>query len=304
MLTAYAGPIVAYGDMGAGYTDPDKAPSLFWGGSGLFDPRMGYGQQRDGTIGFAGGSTLIPVIDAVPSTLTTTAIAAAQVPVAGTAMTLVSTTGAGITVLSAALKVYPSGNTVPVGALAIDGAPGVVAFGSASVATGNTKISLYDPTKALARNIQIASVGNDTGGTFLVSGYDIYGYPMSERITGANAGTATGTKAFKFVTSVVPAGTLSGSNVSVGQGDKYGFPLRVDSIGYVSIWFNNLQIASSATGTFTFADTTTATTTTGDVRGTYLVASASNATKRLQMFITPSIANLGSNTGLFGVTQA
>jgi len=50
--------------------------------------------------------------------------------------------------------------------------------------------------------------------------------------------------------------------------------------------------------------TSPATTTTGDVRGTYALQSAADASKRLvvRQFVTP--ANMGSIAGLFGVTQA
>ena len=169
--------------------------------------------------------------------------------------------------------------------------------------TGATQ--LYDPTKALARAVTISSNANDSGGTFTVRGYDVYGYPLSEAITGAAAsGTVTGNKAFKFITSITPTGTINSTSVSVGQSDKYGFPLRVDSFGYVDVIWAAATVAAQSTGTFTYAVTTAATSTTGDVRGTWLANSASDGTKRLQVFITPSVANILSQTGLWGVTQA
>lgn len=311
--TAFQGPLIVYGDRApAGVTgalNPDKAPSLFWGGTAIFDHRSGYNKTRAGAIGVWSQMCL----DVVPSALTTTAIAAAQVPVAGTAMTLVSSTGAGVTYLSTALQVWPSGATVPAAALALDGAPTLLAFGTASISTGNTTVSIYNPSTALARNIQIASVGDDSAATFVVRGYDVYGYAMTETITGTNATTAQGKKAFKFVVSITPAGTLSGSNASAGQGDKFGFPVRADTFNYVRVVWNNTFAASTTTpfGTasaYAFADATTATATTGDVRGTVYAGTAnpSNATRRLQVQVIPSAINLqaGGTTGLFGVTQA
>ena len=60
-------------------------------------------------------------------------------------------------------------------------------------------------------------------------------------------------------------------------------------------------------GTFVAADTATATTTTGDVRGTYVPSSATDGIKRLVMTIAlPGIA-VGPNAtriGALGVTQA
>lgn len=302
-LTHLDSPVLSSGGVnGSIGGNPDQAPNVFNAGYAIQDTRFTYrrGGQGNGSpviLGWlATGKAML--VDAVPSTLTTTAIAAAQVPVAATKMTLVSSTGAGITVLAAAAVVQPSGTTIPSGTLAIDGAPGLVSMGQTGA------VQLYDPTKTLARNIQIASAGNDSGATFTVAGYDVYGYPMTEAITGANAGTAVGKKAFKFVASVTPSGTLSGSNASVGQGDTYGFPLRADTFGYVDVIWNNALVAATSTGTFTFADTTSpATTTTGDVRGTYLVASASNNTKRLQIAMAVSTANCNISTGLVGVTQ-
>jgi hypothetical protein len=50
--------------------------------------------------------------------------------------------------------------------------------------------------------------------------------------------------------------------------------------------------------------TSPATTTTGDVRGTYAVQSATDKTKRLFFYQNPPVTNIGSVAGLFGVTQA
>lgn len=306
-VTATQGPLVVFGDRnppGTGSTgsaNPDKGPSLIWGGAGMFDPRAGYNRYHYGAIGFL-SNTRIPVIDFVPSTISAVNIAASQSPGAG-AITLVSTTGAGITVLSAAQTVWPSGNTIPVNALAIDGASGLVGFGAQNLSnSSHNVISIYDPTKTSARNVRIVSGGNDSGITFTVIGYDIYGYPMTETITGANASTASGAKTFKYITSVTHTGTVAGT-VTIGTGDVYGFPLRVDTFGYLEIFWNNAAITAN-TG-FTAAVTTSpATATTGDVRGTYAVQSASDGTKRLQVFITMSVANIGTTTGMFGVTQA
>lgn len=301
--SAQPGPLIIFGQRlplgSAGPTNPDLAPSLFWGGSGLFDPRGGYNLVRAGALGFL-GTTGIAVVNAVPSTISAVNIAASQSPGAG-AITLVSATGAGITVLAAALVVWPSGNTIPVGALALDGAPGLVAFGIPDLATGYTSVSLYDPTKALARNVRITSGGNDSGIVFTVNGYDIYGFPMTEAITGPNATLASGKKAFKFITSVTHTGSVA-TTVTIGTGDVFGFPIRSDFFSENEIFYNSAGITAN-TG-YLAADTTSpATTTTGDVRGTYGVVSASDGTKRLVIYASPSVANIGSNTGLFGVTQ-
>lgn len=305
MKTAIDGPLIVYGDRNAqgvgptGTNNSHKAPSLVWGGAGLYDPRGQYDRVRYGALGFL-GSTDIPVIDAVPATMAVANIAASQSPGAG-AIALVTSTAAGVTVLATALTVWPSGNIIPVGACALDGPPGLVTFGRPQVSSGNTVVSLYDPTKALARNIRITSGGVDTGITFTVKGYDVYGYPMTETITGASGAVASGKKAFKFVSSITQSGAVA-STMSVGTGDVFGFPMRVDTIGYVSMAWNG-SLVTANTGWLTSDTTAPATATTGDVRGTYAVQSASDGTKRLQVFVTPSTANIGTNAGLFGVSQ-
>jgi hypothetical protein len=296
--------IIAYGTrapIGSGGSEnPDLGPSMFWGGSGFIDPRVGYNVTRAGAIGLGGGESA--VINQVPSAISAVNIAASQTP-GSAALTLVSTTGAGITVLATATQVWASGNTIPVGALAIDGLPGLVSFGLPSVASGNTKISFYDPTKAIARNIRITSGGNDTGITFNVVGNDLYGYPQTENITGASGAVASGKKAFKFVTSITPSGAVA-STASAGTGDVYGFPMLSSFWGDTDIVWNNSWTTAN-TGYLASDTTSPATSTTGDVRGTYAVQSASDGTKRLMVFVAPSVNNITlGNVGLFGVPPA
>src|SRR5215471_16180256 len=290
--------------IGSGGGPANAAPSLDMAGVGIQDSRLLWNSANSSTGAQVVGwymSGPHPVIDQVPSALTTTAIAAAQVPTAGVALTLVSSTGAGITVMSSALLALPSLNTIAAGTLAIDSVPTYISFGASDFTV------FYNAGTAVARNIQVRSVGDDSGATFTVVGYDLYGYPMTETITGSSGapGTATGKKAFKFVTSVTPAGTLSGSNVSIGQGDTFGMPIFLGSTtGLMGFW-NNLIITGA--GTATAGVTTTPSATTGDVRGTYLVGSASDASKRLQVYQHPSVSSmqsLGINVGLFGKTQA
>ena len=147
--------------------------------------------------------------------------------------------------------------------------------------------------------------GADTG-SYYVSGYDIYGYAMSENISGttiSTGGILLGRKAFKFISSVVPKGTIASTSVSVGTQDVYGFPIRADGFCDVGLVFNDTYVTSS-TG-FTKAVTAAATTASGDVRGTYaLQGTLSNGVRTLCIENTPRAANVGSATGLFGVTQA
>jgi hypothetical protein len=307
--TAFKGPLIVYGTrapLGSGGSEnPALAPSLFWGGSNLYDPRSGYNQTKMGAIGLGGGESA--VINQVPSVLAVANIAASQSPGAG-AIALVSATGAGITVLAAPQTVWASGNVIPTGTLAIDLAPGLVSFGLPSVSNGYTIISMYDPTKSIARNVRITSGGNDSGITFTVSGYDLYGYPQTATVTGANAGIASTTKTFKFITGVTASGAVA-STMSIGTGDVFGFPLLSSFWGDQDIVWNNIWVTAS-TG-YVAADTTSpATSLTGDVRGTMNVGAggigtASNGTIRLMVYVSPSINNLAlGNVGLFGQQPA
>lgn len=302
--SAQQGPIYVYGQRppigSGGSNNPDVGPSGFWAGVGIIDGRIGYNVTRAGGVMWYGAQPM--TIDQIPSTISATALAAAQVPVAGTALTLGISTG--ITLLAAPLYVAGSGNIIPAGTFVINSNPGLVGLGSlASLSTGSDKNSAYDPTTMISRCLSITSVGVDTGATFLISGYDVYGYPMTQLVTGGSAAAVNTLKAFKFVASVLPAGTLSGSNVSVGVADIIGFPLYCPRFAYAEMTYNNVPI-SSATG-FTAGDTTSpATNLTGDPRGTYALQSASDGTKRLQIIINPPVATCNSNSGLFGQTPA
>jgi len=313
--TAFTGPLIVYGSRNppgnSGATNPDKAASLFDKGTAIMDGRAGYNVTRAGAIGWYNTAD-IPVIDQAPSTLSATNIAGSQPATAGSPLALAGAS-TGITVLATALQVWASGNSVPVGALVLDGNPGLVSMygGQANPATGNTIAMFYDPTKALARNVRVTTNADDSAGFYNVAGYDIYGYPMTEKIAGVSSGIAAGKKAFKFITSITPSGTVASTGVTVGTGDVFGFPLRVGTVGYVKVWWASTLATALATpfstaSAFTFADANPPSNTTGDVRGTIYVGTAtpSNGTRLLQVYITPSVNAQTVDGGLFGLTQA
>jgi hypothetical protein len=143
--------------------------------------------------------------------------------------------------------------------------------------------------------------------TVTVSGFDVYGQAMSEAITSSAAvSTAvSGLKAFFLVTSVTVSGA-TGTALTVGTTNVLGCPVRVPNIAYVASVKSNNALAQDG-GSFIAADTATATTTTGDVRGTYTPATASNGIVRTVVgILLPAIA-VGPNAtrvGALGVTQA
>lgn len=155
------------------------------------------------------------------------------------------------------------------------------------------------------RAVSLTSAGNISGVNFTITGYDVYGQRMSQVIAGPNANTVNTTKAFYQVISVAASGAV-GTNTSVGSSDIFGLPVLVADRGYVDrIGWNNATAQDA--GTLTPGDATSpATTATGDVRGTYLVSSASNGTKRLVIEILLSSTVCGpsaTRAGAFGVTQ-
>ena len=70
-------------------------------------------------------------------------------------------------------------------------------------------------TNVGGRIVTILSAGNDAAKSFTVVGTDVNGDSQTESITGANAGTATGTKFFLTIASITAVGNPAG-NVSAG----------------------------------------------------------------------------------------
>ena len=160
----------------------------------------------------------------------------------------------------------------------------------------------------LPRAVSIVSgTGTLTNRNVVVSGYDYYGQPMSESIaTGTvQSTTVKGKKAFFQISSATISGAL-GATIAIGTTDILGIPVRVFNVAYIASVKSNSTLAQDA-GAFVAADTSTATTTTGDVRGTYVPATASDGIVRTVMgILLPGIA-VGPNAtrvGALGVTQA
>lgn len=208
------------------------------------------------------------IFDVVPLTLQTSGLAAAQA--VGAAGNLTLTAGTGVTT-------------------SVD-------------ANGVTRYVLDTPRTV---SIDSANAG-DTTQTATVYGYDVYGQAMSEAVA-LNGTTEVYTlKAFKSVYRIAISAATAG-NINAGFTDTLGLPVRVTNAGYIiSAKWNN-TLADDA-GTFVAADTTSpATTTTNDVRGTYVPSSAADGSKRLVMAIAIPAIGCGPNAtrvGALGVTQA
>jgi hypothetical protein len=152
-------------------------------------------------------------------------------------------------------------------------------------------------TLDVPRNVVVDAAGAATA-VLTVYGTDVYGIPMSEAITLNGTTAVAGKKAFKTITRV--AASAAATDFFVGTGDVFGLPIRADSRNYCLTAWNGAFVT---TGTFVAAVTTSpATTTTGDVRGTYAVPDAADGTKQLTVWV--FVEDDDTQTGLYGVTQA
>ena len=190
-------------------------------------------------------------------------------------------------------------------ATAVCAAQAVAAAGNATIngASATGGVATFD----VARNVSIvSSSASDTTQTVTVTGTDYYGQAQTSRLTINGTTTVNGLKSFKTITQVAVSAVFVG-NLSVGSTDIFGLPYRVTDAGYLLRTGWNNTVADNA-GTFTAADTATASVTTGDVRGTFLPAStAANGSRRLVIAIGLTAIQAGptaTQTGAIGVTPA
>lgn len=151
-------------------------------------------------------------------------------------------------------------------------------------------------TLDVPRNVVIDAAGAATA-VLTIFGTDAYGIPMSEAITLNGTTAVAGKKAFKTITRIASSATAT--DIFVGTGDIFGLPFRANTRNYVLTAWNGAFVT---TGTFAAADATAATTTTGDVRGTYAVPDAADAVKRLTIWT--FVFDDDTQAGLYGVPQA
>jgi len=171
------------------------------------------------------------------------------------------------------------------------------------VNTSGTTVLQLDCPRAVSI---VSGTGTLTDRNVTITGYDYYGQAMSEVIaTGTvQSTTVAGKKAFYQIVSATISGAL-GATIAIGTTDVFGIPVRVVDGGYICHvgWAGSFALD---TGTFVAAATATATTTTGDVRGTFDPSSAADGIKRLVLGIMlPAIA-VGPNAtrvGALGVNQ-
>jgi hypothetical protein len=297
--------------------NPDIGPSLFSHGMGLLDPRPVYTYitgEANGLVSFNASGVAVnasPVVgwlnarfqvaDYAPGSASTTILAPVAYQTASATITLTASSVVNntysVTTNSSCTNAF-TGVTAS-GLWLIDALP---AFTYSS--TQIKSVGLWDVTAPpIGRAVSLYSGGNLSSYTFYVSGYDAYGFPITSSVTGPNAGVTTTLKTFKWVSSVTASTTFATTACSVGVADVYGLPFYASAVGYLDMWWNNTNIATSATALSSFiAGVATTASTSGDVRGTINPQVVSDGSKKMQLWQSISTANITSTTGLFGVT--
>ena len=190
-------------------------------------------------------------------------------------------------------------------ATAVCAAQAVAAAGYATIngASASAGVATLDCTRIVSI---VSSSASDTTQTVTITGTDYWGQAQTQALTITGTTTVNSTKTFKKITAVYVSAALVG-NLSVGSGDVFGLPYRVNDAGYLlrTGWAG--AVADNA-GTFVAAVTATPSSTTGDVRGTFApTGSAANGTRRLVIAIGLTAAAAGpdaTQTGAIGVTPA
>jgi hypothetical protein len=144
-------------------------------------------------------------------------------------------------------------------------------------------VRLYDPAQMGTRCVICTASGASTG-TITIRGYDIYEQPMSETQTIVGTGVTVPKKAFGYISSVqLNTGAVLAGTLSLGTNQQIGLPIRTDIWEACGLWVNQAQIAAPTN--VVFADQTSpATSTTGDVRGTYTLQTVAGNTNRVAFY--------------------
>lgn len=127
-----------------------------------------------------------------------------------------------------------------------------------------------------------------------VYGTDWLGRSIVE--SSASGTSFTGNKAFKTVTRVVFSADVT--SATVGSGAKLGIPFRISSKNQIAV---RMDGAADAATVVAAVDTSPATATTGDVRGTITTNTALNGSKEVSVFYFD--LDHTSKEGAFGVAQ-
>lgn len=309
-LTANSGPNVSFGitTTSTGQVmqyNEDRAPSVSDLGHGFMDPRP-YFRYQPGNTNYSFNTMFgnAAFVDYVPTAASSNGLVSnGTAALAGTTLTLTAT-GAALT--SVSLNPPEGGSAVTV--YCIDSSSATVSFGQSG------QIKAWNPRGGTGRTITIYASSNLDGGTFTVAGRDMYGIKMTESLT-AGSTTIAGKKAFKYISSITASTTITSTGFMIGYTDTFGFPAVFNYGGVqntvrllATAYSSAAAVALSSATTVLASTVATATSTTGDVRGTYASTTASDGTLRLQMeqvFNAYQVAQVTNtdNSAIFGVTQ-
>lgn len=332
-ITAISGPAVSYGITQTssglvGEYNEERGPDLSDLGHAVLDPRPYFNYKPGAPVGtrLYGFYANAPIVDCQPFAKNSSAIVGSTTnsPVAGTALTLapLSSFGAIQTTIVPSTQ-GPAATAVSV--IALDSTAETLNFGQGGTA------AIWNPAAVPGRTITVINTSNANAELYYVNGYDQYRVKMTELIGASTTSTGAlqGRKAFKYITSVIPATntTISATGVSVGFADTFGFPLRTDWFGATSVSVSStpttptLIVLSSANAAVA-STAATATSTCPDNRGTFTSTIATNGSTTIGVGSTVSnstavritifqrvTANMAAQvtasdqTAIFGVTQ-
>lgn len=318
-ITALSGPTITFGTVltssaGTGLSGLDlehneqRGPDLSDLGDALMDPRVAYAYQPGSgpsarTFGFYNNTALI---DFVPIAANTSAFVVNTGSSGVSTFTLNAASSANGTYSTTIIA--PETGQVTGTLIAVDSTAAYLTFGSAGT------IAIWNPGAGTGRVVTIRPSSNLDAGTYSVAGRDQYGFKITELVTGGSTSLTT-RKAFKYVSSVTNTTTPTSTGILVGFGDTFGLPLFTPYAGLNAQASFNSSVVNAVSVPFSSANfvaaqsvSSVATSTTPDVRGTFVSTTATNGVIRLQLLVTPSASaaasiNSSNVTGLFGLTQ-
>jgi hypothetical protein len=305
-ITAVSGPFLGFGITQTssglvGEYNEERGPSLFDLGDAIMDPRPQFNYKPGNPPGtqIKGFFTRAPVVDCQPFTMNASAIvgSTSNAPVAGTALTLVPLSSFGA--IQTTITAPETGLSVSV--IALDSTAACYLYGQSGT------IAIWNPQAVPGRTISVINSSNANTELYYVNGRDQYGFKMTELIAASttSTGTGIGLKAFKYITSVIPATntTISATGVKVGFRDTFGFPFKTDYFAATTLTVSSLPMVPtlmvlSSANAVPASTAATQTSTTPDVRGTFTSTIATNGSTLTGV----GASSLGSQSSAVRVT--
>ncbi len=314
-ITAVTGPFLSFG-LTRGSTgqvqeyNDERGPSAYDLGTATTDPRYQFGYQPGSPVG-----TQVKVffdnmarVNYVPAATGSSAFAcsSACTPTAGSALTLATPSSALGTY--ATTIIAPEDGTTTGTLIAIDSTAAVLEFGDSGT------IAAWNPAAGTGRKITLTPAGNSSldGGSWSIAGRDMYGFKVTE-IIAVSSQVMASAKTYKYISSIVAATTIGSTGVGVGFNSTLGLPLLAtynsdDTQCRVNATSSATANVAQSNVAITIGATATATSTTGDVRGSWASSVAFNGTARAQISqrITEAMVSAvtaSDTSAMFGVAQ-